>query len=454
VSRRDTGVILVIIILMLLVRAPLAPYTSGSDIAQFAGFADTFLRHHFCFFKYTGSGNFFDEGWPYPWPYVYGPGLILFLSLLRMIVSSPITHYHDRFGYHVLIPKEWILATKSLFISFDILAALMIYLVVRSFGYTRRTAFLLTSLYAFNPVSIYISSIYGMFDQIPLFFFLAGVYLLYLDKGNKHEMRNRILGSFLTGISVAFKQTFMAPFLIILYDILLRKSGKIKKATLIIAMLLGILILFIPFLMACPDSIASFLKTSLSSTRPTYNNVVLPYNFNGITNLVVYIHAHAGKNYYSLLSYWWILAMILIDSILVVYIKYRDPLVFSGLSYIVFIATYWRINYQYLVPAVGFTVIILAKLWRSKRIVTLGLIYISLIGLWFFMYPVSWWTHVHITNPNKALWHALDKLSLMIFDDEPYLFYSIILTIIEYLLSIEVIIYAANREADIVVRKK
>ncbi|MEB3755819.1 MAG: hypothetical protein GSR79_03035, partial [Desulfurococcales archaeon] len=146
--------------------------------------------------------------------------------------------------------------------------------------------------------------------------------------------------------------------------------------------------------------------------------------------------------------------MILIESILVVYIKYRDPLVFSGLSYIVFMATYWRINYQYLVPALGFTVIILARLWRSKRIVTLGLLYISLIGAWFFMYPVSWWTHVHIINPNTALWHALDKLSLMIFDYEPYLFYSLILTIIEYLLSIEVIIHAANREADVVIHKK
>lgn len=37
----------------LIIRLLLAPYTSGSDIAQFAGFADSMVKHGLEFFAYS-----------------------------------------------------------------------------------------------------------------------------------------------------------------------------------------------------------------------------------------------------------------------------------------------------------------------------------------------------------------------------------------------------------------
>ncbi|MCE4606283.1 MAG: hypothetical protein F7B59_03010 [Desulfurococcales archaeon] len=447
-TRKDTVVILVIIALMLLVRVPLAPYTSGSDIAQFAGFADTFLRHHLCFYNYVAPGNSASEGWPYSWPYVYGPGLILVLSPLRKLASSEVIHYYDENGYHVFIPSNWIVATKSVFISFDVLSAVLVYLILRHVGYNSKKAALVTSLYAFNPVTIYISSIYGMFDQIPLFFFLAGIYLFYLDGTSS---RGKLVGSFLIGLSVGFKPTFLIPFLAIFYDNLVYR--KPVNAGILASLLLGVIVLFTPFLVACPKSMATLIETMFSNVKPTYT-FPISYDFNGISNLATYIYEHTGRNLYPLITYWWIPTIILIAVELFAYNNYRDALVFSSTSYIIFMATYWRVNYQYLVPAVAFTIIILSRLHGSRRIKALGLTYISLIGLWYFMFPVSWWTHVHILNPNTALWHALDRFSLMIFNEEPYLLYSLILTIVEYLLSIEVIIYMASSKVNMLTGEK
>jgi len=442
VTRRDAVFITAILLLMILVRVPFVPYTSGSDIAQFAGFEDTFLRHHFCFYNYVSSDNSVTEGWPYSWPYVYGPGLILTLFPLRELAKSQVIHYYDENGYHVLIPVKWIIAIKSVFIFFDILSTLLLYLILRRIGYSGKRAALVTSLYAFNPVTIYISSIYGMFDQIPLFFFLAGIYLLYFP--NNNSITERLIGSFLIGISLGFKPTFLVPFFAILYDTSYYRKPVNTK--ILASLLIGVIVLFTPFLVACPRSLGTFIETLLS-VKPTYT-FPISYGFNGISNMATYIYEHVGKDTMFVITYWWIPTIILLTLELLVYDNYRDPLILSSLSYIIFMTTYWRINYQYLVPAVAFTIIILARIQGNERIKVLGLTYILLIGIWFFMFPVSWWTHVHISNPNISLWHVLDRFSLMIFDEEPYLFYSLILTLIEYLLSIEIIIHMATRKPN------
>ncbi len=41
----------------LAVREALAPYTAGSDLAQFAGFADTLLKHGLEFFSYSDASR-------------------------------------------------------------------------------------------------------------------------------------------------------------------------------------------------------------------------------------------------------------------------------------------------------------------------------------------------------------------------------------------------------------
>lgn len=440
-DKRDLAAMLIIIVLMLTPRIIVAPYTSGSDIPQFAGFADTFLRHGLCFYKYADTEHASGENWPYPWPYVYGPALILLLAPLRSLFSSPVTHYWDQSSYHVYVSMDWIIATKTLFILFDVLSATMIYVVIRSLGYSRRASALLTSLYAFNPMTIYISSIYGMFDQIPLFFYLVGIYLLYI-RGN--TARSRFIGSFLSGLSIAIKHTFLFPIGFLLYDLMIKGDKWGKKLLLISGLITGALILFVPFELACPSSTSTFIYTVLSSSRPGYT-LPICYSFNGLSSLATYIHEHVDKDMMHLIENWWIPAVILIVTSLIAYHGYKDPIVYSSLTYLVFVTTYWRVNHQYLVPAVALSIILFAKLRRYRRCRFLASLYIVLIGFWPIMFPTSWWAHAHIKEPNTDIWKLLDKFSLMVFDEELYLFYSLALTLIGYLLILEVLIIGLTR---------
>lgn len=435
-DKLDIIIISIIVVLMLIPRLIVAPYTSGSDIPQFAGFADTFLRHGLCFYKYADTKHSSTENWPYPWPYVYGPGLVLFLAPLRLLASSPVIHYWDRDGYHVYVSMDWIIASKTLFILFDILSTIMIYVIIKGLGYNRKSSAILASLYAFNPMTIYISSIYGMFDQIPLFFFLIGIYLVYVR--NNDELRRKVWGSFSSGLSVAFKHTFLFPLTLIIYDLIMKRDKWFRKILFVSSLIIGVLVLFIPFEIACPGSIEMFINNALSVSKPGYTPPIC-YSFNGLSSLATYIHEHTGKNMMFLVEYWWLPALTLLTMILMAYLGFRDPVVYSSLAYIVFTTTYWRVNHQYLVPAIAFSIILFAKLRECYRCRFLAILYVLLIGLWPIMFPTSFWTHVHIREPNIDIWRLLDHFSLMVFDEETYLLYSLVLTFTGYVLVLEVI---------------
>jgi hypothetical protein len=430
-DKRDLYNILVIILLSLLPRIIVAPYTSGSDIPQFAGFTDTFLRHGLCFYKYADIKHADSEDWPYPWPYVYGPGLILLLSPLRLIAPTKIIHYWSKNNYYVYVPMDWIIASKSLFILFDILSAIMIYLFIRRLGYRYLAATLLTLLYALNPMTIYISSIYGMFDQIPLFFFILGLYFYTFRTSTYYKY----LGLFLTGFSISIKHTFLYPLIIVLIDALtrLRKWGKLVGLSMII---LGSIILFLPFEIDCPSSIYSFINIILSSSKPGYTPPIC-YSFNGVSSLATYLHDATGKDLLYMINYWWIPSIILLLIVIIGYTHNNNPVIYSGLAYIVFTTTYWRVNHQYLVPAIAFSILIIAYLRKCVRCQVYALIYIFLAGLWPIMFPTSWWAHAHIREPNMFIWKLLDSFSLMVFNDIDYLIYSLILTITGYIYVVE-----------------
>ncbi|WP_245521868.1 hypothetical protein [Staphylothermus hellenicus] len=441
-DKRDIITVLIIVVLMLIPRLIVAPYTSGSDIPQFAGFADTFLRHGLCFYKFADTKHSSTENWPYSWPYVYGPGLVLFLAPLRLLASSPIIHYWDQQVYYVYVSMDWIIASKSLFILFDVLSTIMIYVIIRGLGYKWKSSAILASLYAFNPMTIYISSIYGMFDQIPLFFFLVGIYLLYVRSGDKSW--RKILGAFSSGLSIGFKHTFLFSAALIFYDLIMRRDKRFRKTLFVSSLVIGALVLFIPFELACFSSIEMFINNALSSSEPGYTYPVC-YSFNGLSSLATYINEHTGKNMMFLIEYWWLPAITLLAMILIAYLGYRDPIVYSSLAYIVFTTTYWRVNHQYLVPAIAFSIILFAKLRGYTRCRFLAILYIFLIGLWPIMFPTSWWAHVHIREPNMDIWNLLDRFSLMVFDEESYLLYSLVLTITGYIFVFEVVSAGLSR---------
>ena len=408
----------IILTLGLMLRLVYTPYTAGSDIAQFASFSDTFLRHGFNFYEFADGRYYVEEGWPYNWPYVYGPQLILLLAPLRAFFNQHVTAYWSNGNYYVYAPVEWVVACKALFISFDVVAGVLIYIILSRSG-GDWLGILGLALYYLNPAVIYNSSIYGMFDQIPLAVLLASIYLI--------KSGRSLLGVSLAGFAASFKPNIAPASIGVLASSMFEEKGLKRRLLKLALFLTGLLSPFIPFEASYPGTISRLINILLSMA-PGYTYPVV-YSFNGFSSLATYMHEHSGGDYQWAISYWWVSLIVLVAVVSagVVVFRKRDGVVLSFLLYLAFTASYWRVNYQYLTPAVGLASLQLAG---GRRRLPVILVFSAYVALWFFLFPVSWWAHVHIETPNQGLWRIMDMFSLMVFDEGVYVLYSLVLTML------------------------
>ncbi|QOR95003.1 hypothetical protein IMZ38_03655 [Thermosphaera chiliense] len=429
---RHVALLVIIIGAGLIVRLSLAPYTSGSDIAQFAGFADTFLSKTLCFFKYSSTGSHIGENWPYPWPYPYGPILVILLSVPRMLAPTPVAHFWKAGVYHVYVPVDWIIASKSVFILFDTLSALTIYLIVKQLS--PRKALLATGFYYLNPATIYISSIYGMFDAVA--FFPQALSILLLLKRGIDSVRDTVIVSALAGLSVAVKPNVILPALVIAAYACRPFLKEVKRVVAgVLGFATGLLITYMPFELFCPGSLIIYYQALKNTGTPGYTPP-LCYSFNGFSSLATYMNSKTGGDFTWVTSNWWIPVLILFTLLFLKLFKEQfsmeSALENFYISYLIFLTTYWRVNYQYFAPMMGFTSMyfVIDRFNTYRR--GLSIIYSIFVIIWFFMFPVSWWGHAHIENPNYWVISLLDSISLMVFAEEAYLLYSILLTLLGY----------------------
>jgi len=427
--------LIVIIILGLVVRYSLAPYTTGSDIPQFAGFTDTFLSKTLCFFKHTKSENAISENWPYPWPYPYGPFLVVLLSIPRMLAPSPVVTFWRSGVYYVYAPIDWIVASKSVFIFFDTLSMVLIFSIVKY--YSIRKALIAAFLYFLNPVTIYVSSIYGMFDSVALSIQLTSIIAYLRFKEDNRVVFNAFIPAMLAGVSVSIKPNVLFPAIVIL---IYTSKPFIKTyrnlAAGILGFLTGLLTPYLPFELFCPGSLYIHLEVLFSTSSPGYT-LPLCYSFNGFSNIATYLNKTSGGDFAWITEYWWIPALILHGFLAqkIAVEKINDKFLLENIlvSYLIFLTTYWRVNYQYFTPMVAYIFIYLFSMENRLEEKSLVVTHHLLTIVWFFMFPISWWAHAHIEHPDYSLIKFLDSISLMVFPDEAYLLYSIILTFFGYI---------------------
>ncbi len=411
----------IVIAVGLALRIAAAPYSTGSDIPQFAGFADTFLRHGACFYSFADSEHSEEEGWPYNWPYLYGPVWAYILATLRLAAPSQVEFYWEGSNYYVYVGRSWIVAVKSVLIAADTAVALLIYRLASR--RSRRLGVFLAAAYYLNPMTIYISSIYGMFDQLALLPLLAA--LLYMDD------KPRMAGA-LAGLSFMVKQTMGPPTLALAIYAWRRGSLRVFAAAAIAAAAATAL----PLLLLCPSSAPKMLELMTEAPEPSYTRPLV-YSFNGLSSLATYLHDKCSCNGEGLdtlwmIKYWWVPAAFLALLALPRIAREDDAAVAAALAYTIFTATYWRVNHQYLVPLVALLLLSLPRLGR--RLGLLAFITTLWAGFWPIAFPTSWWFHVHIKNPDLDVWKIVDRLTLMIFDEAFYVEYSLILTGLQYLL--------------------
>jgi len=432
-----------IIIIGLLIRVILAPYSSGSDIPQFYGFANTFLRYGFSFYSYAYGTYYRQEGWPYPWAYVYPPLPIFLFTLARLIsggslnvtlenvndssiINTGLVLIETSPNYNVYVNPSWIIPIKSLFILFDTINASLLYILAGK----GRKGCLASVLYYLNPMTIYISAIYGMFDQIMLTFVLLS--LLYLKK-------NLWISGLFMGLALATKQTIWVAFIpFVVYFI---EDFKINKfINFLFSLALTFIIMLSPFIIFDPKSFYNMLRIFLNPEgQPGYTEPVV-YSFNGISSLMTYYYdlETMNKNVplpndlrLTIIRLWFLPFLILIVLSIISAYASKDPLKALTLGYSSFIATYWRVNHQYLVPLIGFLALFTMR--KKNSYTSLALIIIT--GLWPIIFPTSFWFHVHLQPQfiNTELMNIIDSLTLKIFDEFYYVIYSLILTITLYI---------------------
>ncbi|NJF24120.1 hypothetical protein [Thermococcus sp. Bubb.Bath] len=419
-SIRPVHALIAVIAVALLVRAYLAPFSAGSDIPQFYGFGNTMLHHPLDFYAYASGDHWKAEGWPYNWPYVYGPALAYFLGFLRLLGIGSIKYFWDSSGYHVYIARSWVVAVKSLFIAADIGIAGVLYAYASRKLKNGWTGVLLAALYLFNPMVIYVSSIYGMFDGMAVLPFLLGIYFL--------ETGNRKLGYFLIGFSLAVKHTILFPAIIVLWDAFLRGrwKGLMKSLKPFLA---GIIVPFAPFLLR-PSSLLKIPKL-MQGMEPGYTYPI-SYNLNGVVSLLTYVHDKAGIDTMFYMKHWWLFSLAALGVVLFIHMKTRNLELSLALSYTAFLLTYWRVNTQYTLPFFAFMALALVSSdWSTRALELLAGLPAT---LWPLMFPTSFWFHVHFEKPNWDMVRFIDRHTLMVFDTWPFVELSLIFTFLLFAL--------------------
>ncbi len=402
-------------------RAWLIPYSTGSDIPQFLGFADTFLRHGPCFYLYSGSEWADAEGWPYNWPYPYGPVWVIILGAIRSLTPGAwVQHYWENGNYYVYVSLDWSTNVKAVMSAFDIVVALLMYLVLRRVV-REWVAALAASVYYLHPMVVYISGIYGMFDQIALAPFIASAAI-----ASRHP---KVSGA-LSAVAALTKQTLVPP-IAALFTWLGREPKKV--GWFLAGAALAAYVIIAPFAIGCPESIGALVTAPLKSGEPGYTYPIV-YSFNGISSLATYLHDKTGGDYLWLIRYWYVPFMVLEALAILSAIRSGNQWVPALAAYAGFIAAFWRVNHQYLVPAVALALLAMPYLGRLGRGIASA--FIAWSALWPFAFPVAWWFHVHIKEPDWGLVRFLEAHSLMIFDDKFYVAYSLVLTALAYALAI------------------
>uniref|UniRef100_A0A7J3Z6G8 DUF2029 domain-containing protein n=1 Tax=Ignisphaera aggregans TaxID=334771 RepID=A0A7J3Z6G8_9CREN len=409
-SRKSRALLVATLLLGLALRLVFAPFSTGSDIVQFAGFAKTIQRHGLCFYSYAAT--FWEEAWPYNWPYLYGPVLAYILNLLAYVATPSYTTFWLNNNYFAYASQSWVLALKLVFIAFDTLVAVLLYMI------TRRVA--LVALYYLNPAVIYVSSIYGMFDQISLALLLAGLALL--------ERRRLLLSGALLALALLTKQTMLFPLLGLALLLLIRYRRAFKGVA--IGFIIGTLLVLSPIIAVCPASFTG-LRNTWYMLKPRYAEPIM-YSFNGVTSVATLLHKVYGVDTLWLIERWYMFTALLVVLPVLYTLRKGELYINTALYYLLFTATYWGVNYQYLTPLIGLLAVAIVR--EERRYLKMLYAVLALyIGAWFFIFPVEWWFRAHIENPNRVLLEAVKSISLNVYVDNYYAPYSLVLTVLEYI---------------------
>lgn len=345
-----------------------APLSAGPDVAQFWAFAKVFQSYGLDFYRYADATL---DIFPFKaWAFVYPP---LWLLTLRVaLLAAPNSWATDAF-----IDPSWRLAMKTPIIFADLAIGVLIYWAVPG-SRLRKLAF--ASIWLFHPTAWYESAVFGQFDAMAAAFLLASIIMF--------QRRKDWLAFLLAGLALLTKQHTFMPIAVML-ALSMRRADK-RTFFKNLAFFLGpAVILSIPFV--ATGNIVPYARSVFLPAQAADYQFPLCYAFGGSGALLTYLHNLFGWETLDLLrASVPLLAVVLVVVITLSYRKSLDPMQGALVSFLAFVALFYRINYQYLVIYIPLAILVAAKTrWASEKAIAMSLAMLPAVWLW--LGDVSGW---------------------------------------------------------------
>ena len=349
-----------------------APLSAGPDVAQFWAFASVFHSHGVDFYRYS------DGQLPiYPfkgWDYFYPPIWLLILGICLLVVP-------DSYATKYMIDPGWRLAMKMPIITADLAIGCLIFWAVPGRKWLR---LLFAGLWLFHPTAWFESAVFGQFDAIAAAFLVASI--IALEKGKN------IWGFILAGLAVMTKQhTLLAVGLMVMA--MTRNIGW-KPTMKHVGVLVGLaIVISLPFIVT-GNFVDYFSSIIVSASLPGYQSPIM-YAFNGIASSLTYLHDTWGWDTEVFINFCIpILIMTWLIAGVFIYRRKIAPLRAALIGICLFVAFFYRINYQYLVIYIPLALMVAAKTdhW-SERIISMIMALAPLTWMWI-SDPAFWFTYL------------------------------------------------------------
>ncbi len=331
----------------LIVRLLVAPFTGhGWDMYVWLKSGELFL--------YSGTNIYeISDVAGFPWGfYAYPPLWLYWLAAAQLLTTS----------FSLSINEHIILIKLPIIIS-DILSGYLLYLLLLRLRIDEKLSIRISILFLFNPLIIFVSSVWGMFDSIATLFVLLSLLLL---------MKNHDYTSILLlGIGAAIKiyPALLLPCLLIyIYD---------KKRKLIKSLIMGCLIFSLPLIIF---SFPYLFSLNAYITKLFYHTSNIG-QFN-IWTLITPLLSTEISTIISMILFVTFYGYYIIKNRGVLSLREHSVKTFTAIL-AVFLATSIKVNVQYLTWIIPLMLIELAVDKYRRKFNTTSFIIINLMGIVF-----------------------------------------------------------------------
>lgn len=350
------------------IRFWVAPLSASPDVAQFWAFARVFQLEGLNFYHYAEATA---DIFPYKlWGYVYPPFWLFVLRVCLWAVPGA-------YATETTVDTTWRLAIKTPIILSDLAIGFLLFWAVPG---SRRKKLIFASLWLFHPTAWYESAIFGQFDALAAAFLIASLIMVVKQRDG--------LAFVFAGLALTIKQhafILIAGLLAVDFH-LYRWSSMVRKGIILTAPFAA---LSIPFLMN--GNLTSYLHSVFFPAQSVGYQYPLNYACSGTGSLLTYLHNVLGWETINILK--WstgVTALLLVLVLGVSCWKQVNPLQASLASFLVFVALFYRVNYQYLIIYIPVALLVAAMtIYQAEKVIALALALFPAVWLWLF--DISYW---------------------------------------------------------------